>query len=74
MPLPKLTIDDYIDELNRRLRRQPEFREGMRFERHPKLAVGKAVRSVTAEGADDMPGVFARVERELDGEFDIDVR
>jgi hypothetical protein len=62
MAIRHLNEDQYLEELNDKLRTHPDFKPGMRFMPWPEGATGAAVRGITWDGGEIMDTrIFAEV-------------
>jgi len=74
MPKRTLTEDEYIAELNRRLREHEFYRPGMAFVPTPADATGHAISGSEFKYKTtdfDTVGVYAQVARQISDEFDL---
>lgn len=55
----------YLAELNRRLRADPQFSEGMEFKLYPDGKIAGHLRDADAAGSCTIPVVFARIEQQV---------
>lgn len=60
MSKKKISEDDYIHEMNRRLREHPDYEGGMEFLPHPPGAAGEGILGIAWAGL-----VFRRAYREV---------
>lgn len=70
-PLP-MTVEDAVDELNRRLRADPSWRDDTRFVVAPPAADGSHPGGPTWEGPDAMKPVVLRVAASLVGDYAVE--
>ncbi len=69
---PSLSLREYLDELNDRLRRHPMYMEGMHFP-HPQPGSTPMLAAALAwEGSWDCMGVFSSVIEEVARDYDLD--
>ena len=73
MAKPKLTPDQHIAELNRRLRQHEYYRKGMAFVPSPPNSSGRKMSGYTVTGPYGLMGVYAQVAHQVSDEFDLDV-
>lgn len=68
---PKITDDQYLLELNKRLKNHPNYQEGMAFEAYPPGASGANIESIGWTQFFDAPGIYAEIRNKLDDEVDM---
>jgi hypothetical protein len=68
----RLTNDQYVEELNRRLQTDPSYREGTRVVAIPADAQDAARGGSTWVGPDEMLPVVIRVVKEMAGQFEVE--
>lgn len=65
MPKPIMTHDQYLQELNARLRAHPEYELGMMFKAAPDAATGANIGGFLWEAPTDKELVMRAIEQEL---------
>jgi hypothetical protein len=73
MPKPPLTADQHIAEMNRQLRQQEYYRQGMAFMPYPEGATGRAMSGYSVTGPFDLIGIYAQVAHQVSEQFDLAV-
>ena len=74
MPKKRLTEDQYLAELNRRLKQDEDYEQGMEFLPWPPGSTGKGMSGYHMAGRfeqHDWVGIYARVAHEVRDEFDL---
>ncbi|MFT3721000.1 hypothetical protein [Pseudorhodoferax sp.] len=61
----------YLAELNQRLWADPAFCEGMAFRLYPDGKIGGYLRDADTAGSCTIPAVFARIQAQVEREFEL---
>lgn len=69
----KVTEDQYLNELNRRLKVDEMYEAGMEFIPHPPGAVGSQMSGYSVTGPASKIGEYARIAYQVSQEFEIKV-
>ena len=65
----KITEDQYLEELNRRLRMDEMYEKGMEFVPHPPGATGSEISGYSVIGPTSKIGEYARISYQVSKEF-----
>ena len=71
MPKPKLTPEQHIAEMNRRLQQHDWYIDGMKFLPYPPGAKGNALAGYSITGPYELTGIYAQVAHEVNEDFDL---
>lgn len=71
MARQKLTPEQYITELNRRLQKHEEYRQGMAFVAYPDGSSGRGMSGYSITGPFELTGIYAQVAHEVAQQFDL---
>ncbi len=63
--------DQYLDELNKRLRSHQNYQEGMAFEAYPPGSTGNDIQSIGWTQFFDAPGICAEIRNQLNTEAEL---
>lgn len=69
----KITEDQYLEELNRRLRMDEMYEKGMEFVPRPPGAVGSEMSGYSRTGPASKVGEYARISYQVSQEFEIQI-
>lgn len=69
MIIGALNEDEYLAELNRRLRAHEMYREGMAFIPYPEGTSGRGMSGYTVTGPYELMGVYAQVAHSVGRDF-----
>ncbi len=64
-----LTEDEFIAELNRQLRQDKAYQEGMAFVPYPEGASGRGMSGYSTTGPFELTGIYARVAHKVFKDF-----
>jgi len=68
-----VTEDQYLEELNRRLKMDEMYEPGMEFIPHPPGAIGSQMSGYSVTGPSSKIGEYGRISFEVSQEFEIKV-
>ena len=71
MDRPFLTNDQFIAEMNTRLREHAYYREGMEFRPYPEGSSGDGMSGYSVTGPYELTGVYAAVATSVSEEFSL---
>ena len=71
MTKPSLTPDQFIIEVNARLKSHQDYLDGMEFRPYPEGSSGKDMSWYSVTGPYEMTGVYAQVARSVSDEFSL---
>lgn len=71
MNKPRLTPEQYIAEMNRRLKEHDAYREGMAFVPYPEGATGSNLSGYSFTGPFGLTGIYALIAHQVANDFDL---